>query len=302
MDTQLSLSILLIGFNRPDLFISNFEELYTTTDSDIYISLDGPRTNNKNDEKQCARLRSYVEMIASDPRVSVNISNTNLGCKAGVEAALDWFFQTVEFGLILEDDCFISTAALEYALLGKQTLQDHTNIFALNLVNFSDGLSHKENHTLTKYLHVWGWVTSSQNWQQYRMSPIQLDRKALTKWSFDYSEFNYWLKNYNAVQSGRIDTWDYNLQCHLINNNLFCVAPMVCLAENRGFNEEATHTKIKPKYLPKVSVSRQMKGQFNLDLQYNASLDQLVYTTRLKRPRIISRALAKIRTLLTNEL
>lgn len=286
--------ILLIGFNRPELFISNLEHILSLTSGPVFIALDGPRKNNELDAEKCKKLRHYVMSMSHDSRIHYKINDTNHGCKLGVESALDWFFANIDHGLIIEDDCLISKHALQFAKAGLKILKKRQDVFALNMTNFGDGLTGQNFHPLTKYIHVWGWVTTSENWVRYRKTELTIDKDALSEWSFDRLEYRSWLTKLKKVKANKIDTWDYNVQCHLINNKLLCIVPKYNLVENIGFDENATHTTQQPNYVPKIDQVAEPQQLPDITESYDSRVDRLIYQSRLKPKSLVSRIIQKL--------
>ena len=277
------------------------ENILTISSGPIFIALDGPRKNNASDQVNCAKLRKYVEGLSKERDIFCLISEENKGCKVGVESALDWFFRQVDHGLILEDDCVATEQTIQFAMSSVNILENRNDIFAINLTNFGEGLVGNKLNALTKYIHVWGWVTTAKNWTRYRASEFVLDREALKAWSFDKAEYKTWISNYTKVKKSKIDTWDYGVQCYMINSNLLCVVPPHNLVENNGFDENATHTKSAPKYIPKIRYSNKIHDYMPMYENYDPSCDKTVYHARLKRQNILLRVVNKLMGLISNE-
>ena len=297
--SEMDFEILLIGFNRPNLLKKNIKKLIKTTNSQIYISVDGPRKGNSSDKERCQEIRDYLTDLNRLDRIHVNIEQSNMGCKAAVEKAIDWFFSNVKAGIILEDDCVPSDNVYDYVNHCMIELKKRSDIFALNLTSFKDSNKKNMRCELTKYIHVWGWATTAENWKKYRLDIPVLDTVALQAWAFDRREQHAWRKNFKLVRSGKIDTWDYDLQWFLIRNRKYCVVPPVNFIQNVCFDENATHTKTSPTYLPLIELAKQSFNPkfLKIEKEYNSMSDIKNYKLKFRNPSIFQKLLSKLRML-----
>jgi len=105
----LTTPILLITFNRPDHTRQVLQRILEAHPQDLYIFQDGARDGNANDATKCAEVRKVIdECLAShlSPLTFHHFySDKNLGCGAGPMTGISWFFDNVEQGIVMEDDC-----------------------------------------------------------------------------------------------------------------------------------------------------------------------------------------------------
>ena len=107
--TPLKTAILVIVYNRPDLARSVIASLATVSPAKIYVAADGPNPLVPHDIDRCNQTRALFverrnEFITWSCQLNTLFQESNLGCRAGVTAALDWFFDHEEEGIVLEDD------------------------------------------------------------------------------------------------------------------------------------------------------------------------------------------------------
>ena len=85
-------------------------------------------------------LRAVVEPAIDWPcTIHRRYSPTNQGCRAGVAAALDWFFCQVEEGIILEDNCVPHPDFLPYCQTLLERYGHDTRVFSICGSNFQEG-------------------------------------------------------------------------------------------------------------------------------------------------------------------
>jgi hypothetical protein len=97
--------ILLIGFNRPEKTQRVFEAVRAAAPQRLYVAADGPRAGVPSDLDRCERTRQVLNEVNWPCQVQQLYQPANLGCKRGVEPAIDWSLRHEERGIILEDDC-----------------------------------------------------------------------------------------------------------------------------------------------------------------------------------------------------
>jgi hypothetical protein len=97
--------ILLLIFNRVSLTQVVFDQIKKLRPKHLYVAADGPRANNEADIVKCKETREVIRQIDWNCELKTLYRDSNLGCGPSVRTAISWFFEEVEAGIILEDDC-----------------------------------------------------------------------------------------------------------------------------------------------------------------------------------------------------
>ena len=105
---QLDTPVLLLGFVRFQTAQKVFDEIRKIKPKKFFLAVDGPRENKLDEESLCQKTRDLVKQVDWDCEVKTLFQKKNLGCGIGSVAAINWFFENVEQGIILEDDCLPS--------------------------------------------------------------------------------------------------------------------------------------------------------------------------------------------------
>ena len=102
----MNIPVLLITFNRPEHTRRVLEAVLAAQSRDLYVFQDGARAGVENDVLKCIEVRQLVEDLTrgTETHLHTFYSDQNLGCGPGPAAALDWFFERNEMGIVLEDD------------------------------------------------------------------------------------------------------------------------------------------------------------------------------------------------------
>jgi hypothetical protein len=171
----------------------------------------------------------------------------NLGCRAGVSSAIDWFFEHEEEGIILEDDCLPSPYFFKFCEELLAHFRYDTRVMCISGDNSVPlELPPSPSYVFSRYPYVWGWATWRRAWSLYRrdlemITQVEL-HTLLSSISPSPNIQQFWSEIFSRLKENGIDTWDYywNFSC-LLENGLTCV-PRVNLISNLGFRPDATHT------------------------------------------------------------
>jgi hypothetical protein len=241
--------ILLIIFNRPETTARVFEAIRMRKPSFLYIAADGPRENKPGEKKLCESARKIVEAIDWPCEVKRLYQNKNLGCKIGVSTAISWFFNQVQEGIILEDDCLPNESFFAFC---AQMLERYRFTDSVMAINGTSMLTHEElgnpiaSYHFSRCLHVWGWATWERAWKKYDMEMKNLDQ--LLKNDFAQSLFLekksliFWIRHFRHIRDKNIDTWDAQWHYSILKANGLIISPHSNMVENIGFGPDATHT------------------------------------------------------------
>ena len=240
--------ILFLIFNRPEITQRVFEEIKKQKPKYLFIAADGGRSQNTDDLEKCKATRDLVlNGIDWDCEVKTLFRDENLGCGIAVSQAITWFFENVEEGIILEDDCLPHSSFFGYCETLLEKYKENENVYAISGDNFQNGIQRGEaSYFFSNYCHIWGWASWRRAWNSYDFSLKQLEvfkEKKLIKTIDNRTVFkNYWFTILEKVANKLIDTWDYQLLFTIWNNGGVTVVPNVNLISNIGFGKDATHT------------------------------------------------------------
>lgn len=249
MPNSFTLPVLLITFNRPEHFKRVLDALRTVSPTELYIFQDGPR--NDNDRILCAEVRKETEEMISWPcNKHTNFSEHNLGCGRGPAAAITWFFNNVESGIILEDDCIPSRDFFFYC---ENLLSKYENDGRIGLIggcNYGYKSPDGASYTFSSGHHeTWGWATWRRAWSifDYELDSISKSafRHIVKKYYKSFKQREYWMDIFLKVKKDRMNDscWDYQFYFSLWQRGMFVVCPNYNLVSNTGFGDDATHTR-----------------------------------------------------------
>src|ERR1700712_5595517 len=165
---MLNTPVLLLIFNRPDLTERVFDMIRKVKPVNLFIAADGPRMDKPGEAELCKKtLNVVLEHIDWDCEVHTLLREHNLGCKAAVSSAINWLFENVEEGIILEDDILPDESFFDFCnemLIKYKDDERVTQISGVNLMGVSDNT---ESYFFSKIGGIWGWATWKRAWRNY---------------------------------------------------------------------------------------------------------------------------------------
>lgn len=247
--TTFQTPILLILYNRPDATRGLLEILNEVQPTKIYVSSDGPASDNETDHQNVQAVRSVVNQfdLKKGHVFASQQHETNLGCKQAVASAIEWFFKHEEMGIILEDDCHPDMSFFPYCQSLLTKYKDDPQIGMISGRNNLGHMNWKESYHFSTGGSIWGWATWRRVVSKFRTDfPLFFDKELerhLVHKIKDRKESNYLAHMIReTVIENRIDTWDYQWGVYLKLNSLWAIVPKFNLISNTGFGSNSTHT------------------------------------------------------------
>jgi hypothetical protein len=244
--------ILVTGFNRPDLLKLVLEKLKKANCTKVFIAIDGPRADIESDFAKVAECQAIASVFNARNLDRNRLLESNLGCGLAMSSAIDWFFDKVDAGIIIEDDIDFGESFLQTMDYLLSELKDDNRVGSVTGLNPISKCLPSSTHgsdnsfIMHRFFSSWGWATWKNRWENYDFD--------LSNWESTISRIILWKRfgifgarflahKFNAVSSGKIDTWDYQFMAMQIRYDLKCVAPVRNQVGNLGFRADATHTK-----------------------------------------------------------
>lgn len=209
--------VLLLIFNRPSVTQVVLESLRGVRPTTLYIAADGPRRGNDDDVRLCAEARRAVTAVDWECGIQTFFRDENAGCAVNVSEAITWFFEHVEEGIVLEDDCVPGRSFYRFCTELLARYREDPRIMHIAGANFQYGRRRgRTSYYFSKYPNVWGWASWRRAWKHY-------DFSLRPSWKLD-------------------DTWDTQWQLSIEKAAGLSVVPGVNLVKNIGVGPGATHT------------------------------------------------------------
>ena len=229
---QTKSAILFVIFNRPETTKRVFEAIRCAQPKLLYVAADGPQPDQPDDIVLCRQTREAVAAIDWDCKLKTLFRDENAGCKYGVSAAIDWFFEQEEEGIILEDDCLPANSFFKFCdvMLEKYRYDDRVwHIAGCNL-QFGQQWG-SASYYFSNRCHVWGWASWKRVWSAYDIELSRYDEScvypAMHNIYRDEHVAAAWTNIFKEVKTGKVNSWAYPLDFTIFFNNRLVIIPNV---------------------------------------------------------------------------
>lgn len=243
--------VLLVAFNRPKHTRQTLEAIMVAQPQDLYVFQDGARKGNEDDIRKCAEVRKVVEELTEGAQLELHTyySKKNLGCGPGPAAALDWFFEQNEMGIVLEDDAVPHPDFFPYCEELLRRYKDDVSVRAIGSMKIAQEKKYGDGSYYFSMMNrnLCAWATWRRAWQSFDISLKHVSRRdlsrALRKYGCGVLERNYWCDRLDEVHENLCGgkSWDMQFFMSIWLNNGKGIVPNVNLSSNIGTVGEATH-------------------------------------------------------------
>lgn len=247
--------ILLITFNRPDHTRRTLVEILKAEPQELYVCQDGAREDNENDRIKCQEVRDVIDELTSAYKskhshftLHTLYQEKNLGCGPGPQAGITWFFENVEQGIVMEDDCLPHPDFFRYCEELLEQYKDSKQVQFINSTLYHDRWKCEGSYGFSHYMVTGAWAGWRETWQGFDLDLLDLNawkfRKQVLRLTKNRAEANWWYFKVKEIQQDKSKKsyWDYQMQIHLFRNSALTIHPKVNLISNIGFDPEGTHT------------------------------------------------------------
>ncbi len=250
MENSFQTPILLMIFNRPDVTKQVFAAIRKIKPTKLFIAADGARLDKKEEAELCEETRNAVQNIDWPCEVFRKYYGENHGGSITIELSINWFFEHVENGIILEDDCLPNDSFFYYCQELLEHYKDSQKVMNISGSNFQDGKKRgNASYYFSIYPSTWGWATWRRAWRLYDKNMREfpdfiaknkiheiVPRRAV-------NEQRYWLGFFQKEYSGKFIFWDVKWLFTIWSHGGIGIIPNYNLVTNIGFGPDATHTK-----------------------------------------------------------
>lgn len=241
--------MLLIAWRRPHTTKQVLDAIRLVAPTRMFIACDGANPDRAGEAEQVAATRELIAQEIDWPcSVATLYAQRNVGCRQGVSQAISWFFEQVEEGIILEDDCVPHPDFFSYCAELLERYREDKRIFSVCGSNFQLGNQRGEaSYYFSIHGDSWGWATWRRAWAFYADAQTHWatfrDTERLSDVFIEPQERLYWRTILDDLcLYGRPSTWDYQWWLASWMNHGLHAWPNSSLISNVGWDDEGTHT------------------------------------------------------------
>lgn len=241
--------ILLITFNRPDHVRQVLKEIRKQQPTQLFVCQDGARDGNEKDCIRCQEVRDVVNKLVDWPcELHTLYQEKNLGCGLGPATGISWFFEHVEMGIVMEDDCLPHPDFFNYCEEMLEYFKEDDSICMINSTLYYKTWKCDASYGFSHFMVTGAWAGWRRTWKGFDLDmktwnarQMRKQVKLLTK---STTEANWWYWKLKEIQADKFKKsyWDYQMQMLLFQKGAITIHPQKNLISNIGFDAEGTHT------------------------------------------------------------
>ncbi len=251
MDKKLTAPVLFMIFNRPSTTQLVFDEIRKAKPAKLFVAADGPRQGKEGEIEKCQAARDIVKQVDWNCQVKTLFRDKNLGSKIAGTLAINWFFENVEEGIILEDDCLPSQSFFWFCQELLERFRNDSRVMHIAGMTYVEKKNNLNNYSyhFVRVGGIWGWATWRRAWKLYDIEMKtwpEAKKENILKNLFAgeprlSSLYNRWFSEIYG-NTGAMDCWDYQWTYAKLINNSINIMPAKNLITNIGFGDESCHT------------------------------------------------------------
>lgn len=237
--------VLLIVFDRPDTTQRVFDTIRQAKPKQLFVAADGPRKGKDGEAEKCRSAREIVKQVDWDCEVRTLFQEENLGIRLGVPTAINWFFENVEEGIILEHDCVPHSTFFRFCEELLTKYRDDERIMMISGMNaLGKWKSDIQSYHFSYIPPIWGWASWRRAWDGYDVD-VKLwgepeVKNAIRNTICDTEQFNFFGKIFDRMYYDKNHTaWDCSWLFQRLLYSGLSVVPSVNLISYIGFVEGA---------------------------------------------------------------
>jgi hypothetical protein len=217
------------------------------------VAADGPRPDRPDDVEKCRLARQEATTIDWDCEIQTRFLDKNAGCDPAVSSGITWFFQQVEFGIIIEDDCLVHPDFFTFCGELFVRYADDQRIMQIASLSPYAVREHPYDYHFSRTIRCsGGWGTWRRAWKHYTDDMFRYNNDEVVEILKAYHlDFSKWLWRYRRLLKFKRDAifqywahWDFQWELACSAQNGLSIVPENNLMKNSGFDENSTNTKL----------------------------------------------------------
>ncbi|MCU0440315.1 MAG: nucleotide-diphospho-sugar transferase [Raineya sp.] len=301
---MLNTPVLFLIFNRLDTTKQVFAQIRAVKPKQLFIAADGARTDKIGEKEKVEEVRRFIlNNIDWDCDVKTLFRDHNLGCGTAVHEGISWFFEHVEQGVIIEDDCMPEQSFFFFCEQMLKKYKNHQQILMITGTNYLFGIQ-KENvdYYYSDLCAIWGWATWRRAWNLSNSKVQNIDKQLIIN---KYRNKYFARSIYNMIKhtvEKKLDTWDSLWLYTFIIHNGLAITPIKNQIKNLGYNGAHAHNDVSPFInMPTELITHIDNLKSPLKIVPHNYLDKLAITNIVKGDKLKISFYQKTRIFLSNQ-
>jgi hypothetical protein len=211
---------------------------------DIVFFSDGYK--GENDKKGVLETRAYIDSITGFRNVIKQYRDRNYSTGPNFRTGLNYLCANYDEFIVVEDDLIVSPNYIKYLLDALEYYREDQSVFCVTGFVYPVNSSEYYYDTIVyQRFCSYGWAGWSNRFDNVVWEEAALDEMMRTRRGFKQrlNAEGYDLSRLLKKQiSGKISTWDVQLQVHIAENHLKVIYPCLSKVNNIGIDDESTNT------------------------------------------------------------
>lgn len=276
--------VLFIIFNRLDIVKQVFEAIREYQPEELFIACDGARKYKENEQERIQEVQKYVlDNVDWKCKVETNFLKDNLSPARAVSSFLIWFFKKVEYGIVLEHDCFVERDFFDFCAELLIRYKENKRIVSISGFNVQ-GVAEdcEDSYYFSNTQQLWGWAAWRRSFDGY---DIYLKDYSLKEFKQNIKDILP-SKNEKAVFTDKFlsmkekhgyNTWDMQLLYNMWRQKGLNIEPKYNLVSNIGFGTQAVNCKNPNHFLANNKIYNIMPLKHPKEIKVNQLADEKTY-------------------------
>jgi hypothetical protein len=230
-------AILFLTYNRFSEASQVFESIREYKPTRLYFSSNAPNPKKPLDSLEVEKVRNLISQIDWDCDVRYLFRKEHLLVGESIPSAIDWFFETEEQGIILEDDVLPCQDFFKFCELMLEKYKFNQSVMMVGGYNPFGSQHASGEYFFSENPSVWGWATWKNRWDLYSIDIKYWPNSTFMnflKSKFPKIAANYFIGIFNSSVSKLTNTWDYQWLYCILTNRGVTIKPAANLICNIG--------------------------------------------------------------------
>lgn len=242
------LPVLVVAFKRHQELRQCLRHLKDAGVRRVFVSVDAPRDEQEIVDSK--RLKEVLLEFSGMLELTSRFAESNQGCRRWVASSISWFFEQVEFGVIVEEDVLVDKRFFDWCMEMRARFDGSGDVMHLNAFVPQCDASALRQSRRTKYVTSWGWATWRGAWVQYdaemgdlfEHSFLSRVRYLKVKIGCGWRVALHYALALQMARQEKLSSWAYRWALTIWRNDGVAISPGINLSRNIGVGIGATHT------------------------------------------------------------
>ena len=212
--------------------------------SELIIYSDSAK--NKNDLEKVVKVREYIEKIDGFKKIIIRKTKENIGLANSIINGVTKVVNEYGKIIVLEDDLVTSRFFLRFMNEALEAYKDEPRVASIH--GYIYPIKNLPETFFIKGADCWGWATWNNKWSIFESDGKKLLdnlRKKNLEREINFNDVYNYKEMLKDQIKGKNDSWAIRWYASAFLKDMLTLYPGQSYVQNRGFDNEGTHTKTK---------------------------------------------------------